>query len=107
MDIHKKVIVDHERELPIEAQERFCQEYIRLDIEDFIGNKTVRRISAYRFSYPESTISETDSVCNARAVSLMKKAVIKNRIAFLYEQEGSSVESEYAWTKSKSENILV
>lgn len=106
MDIHKKKIFDHEQPLTNDNQERFCQEYVRLDIEERIVNKRARRIKAYRLIFPE-TIKETDAVCNGRAVTLLSRKPIRDRIAALYEEEGASVESEFIWTKSKSETLLV
>lgn len=106
MDIHKVKIVDHELPLTNENQEAFCQEYVRLDIEEHIANKRARRIKAYRFIYPE-TRSDSDSVCNTRATRLLAKKAISERIRAIYEEEGSSVENEFNWTRSKSETILV
>lgn len=92
--------------MPIDAQEAFCNEYIRLDIEELIANKRARRIKAYRFAYPE-TIGDADHIVASRATAMLAKKVIKDRIKHLYEAEGTSVETEFAWTKSKSESLLV
>lgn len=106
MDIHKKKPIDPEAPLSSDAQEVFCREYVRLDIEEGIVNKRARRIRAYRFSFPE-TIKDTDGTINSRATALLGKAPVRNRIKKLYEDEGTSVENEFNWTRSKSENVLL
>ena len=106
MDIIKKKIIDHEMPLTNEQQEGFCLEYVRLDIEEQITNKRARRIKAYRFIYPE-TLKDSDHVCNTRATRLLAKKPVAERIRALYEEEGSSVENEFSWTRSKSEGLLV
>lgn len=106
MDLHKKKIVDTEQPLLNEARESFCNHYVRLDLEDKIVNKTARRVMAYRLSFPE-TIKDSDSIVNSRATSLLSKNDIIDRISFIYEQEGTSVEAKFAWTKNKSEEALM
>lgn len=105
MDLHKKKMIDCEQSLPNIAHENYCQEYVRLDIEDRIVNKKARRLKAYRFSFPE-TINDNATAVNRRACNLMRNKEISERISFLYEEEGSSVENEYFWTKSKAETVL-
>lgn len=102
----KKKIIDHELPLTNENHEAFCVEYVRLDVEDRIVNKRARRVKAYRFIYPE-TIGEADSVCSSRATALLAKKTIRDRIANIYEELGTSVEAEYAWNRVKSEELLV
>ncbi|MGL5711795.1 MAG: hypothetical protein ACRCX2_02145 [Paraclostridium sp.] len=106
MDVMKKRIVDHEVPLANDSHEGFCSEYVRLDIEDGVVNKRMRRIIAYRHSYPE-TFSDSDAIVSSRATALLAKKVVKDRIKALYEDEGTSVENEFTWTKSKSEGLLV
>jgi len=48
-----------------------------------------------------------DSLINSRATTLLKNRNVSERIKFLYEEEGTSVENEYTWTRSKSEDVLV
>lgn len=106
MDVMKKKIVDHEVPLANDSHEVFCAEYVRLDIEDSVVNKRMRRIMAYRAGYPD-TFAESDAVCSSRATALLAKKFVKDRIKALYEEEGTSVENEFVWTKSKSETLLV
>jgi hypothetical protein len=102
----KKKIVDFEEPLSNDKHELFCSEYVRLDIEDMISNKRARRIKAYRIVFPE-TYANTDGVCNSRAVNLLSRKPVRERIAALYEENGTSVESEFTWTRDKSEDLLV
>lgn len=106
MDIHLKKMIDPAEPLKNESQEKFCQEYVRLDIEDGVVNKKARRVKAYIFSYPE-TVKESEGVVSSRATYLLSRPHIKARIGHLYEEEGSSVENQYNWTRSKSEAILI
>lgn len=106
MDIHKKKVFDSEIPLNNDTHEAFCREYVRLDIDEFITNKRARRIKAYRAIFPE-TVKDLDSVVNSRAVALLARKTVKDRIRVLYEEEGSSIETEYGWTRFKSENILI
>lgn len=106
IDIHKKKIVDSEIPLTNDTHETFCIEYVRLDIEEQIFNKRARRIRAYRLAFPE-TKKDSDSTINSRATSLLARKTIKDRIKNLYEKEGTSVENEFNWTRSKSEGLLL
>lgn len=106
MDIHKKKIIDSEIPLTNETHETFCIEYVRLDIEEHVVNKRARRIRAYRLAFPE-TKKDADSVISSRATTLLARKTVKDRIKALYEEEGTSVENEFNWTRSKSESLLV
>lgn len=106
MDLHKKKIIDVEEALPNEQHEAFVQEYFRLDVDGEIVNDKARRISAYKFSFPEAK-TDGDGQINGRAVTLMKRTDVKGRLEYLYEEHGSGVEHKYRWTKAKSENALV
>lgn len=106
MDIHRKKPIDPEAPLSSDAQEKFCNEYVRLDIEEGIVNKRARRIRAYRLSFPE-TNKDNDGVINSKATALLNRSTVRDRIRKLYEEEGTSVENEFNWTKSKSENVLL
>ncbi|MGL5712948.1 MAG: hypothetical protein ACRCX2_08010 [Paraclostridium sp.] len=106
MDLMKRKIIDPEQPLDSEKQEAFCMEYVRLDIEDHIANKRARKVMAYRNVF-EGTIGDSDSVCATRATSLLSRESIKERIKAIYEEEGTSVENQFTWTKSKSEEMLV
>lgn len=106
MDIHRKKIIDSEIPLTNEIHETFCMEYVRLDIEEHVVNKRARRIKAYRTAFPD-TIKDSDSVISSRATTLLSRKTIKDRIKSLYEEEGTSVENEFNWTRSKSESLLV
>ena len=106
MNIHNKKVIDHLSPLEIGSQEEFCKEYVRLDIEERIINKRARRIKAYRNTYKDS-IMEQDGVINSRAVTLLKKDYIMERIATLYDEEGTSIEQQFNWTTSKAEELLV
>lgn len=105
MDVINKKIIDHEEPLNRDAHEAFCQEYVRLDLEDRIVNKRARRIKAYRFAYPE-TIGSTDAAMNTRASALLNKESVSSRISAIYETNGACVENTYIWTKEKSEELL-
>lgn len=106
MDLHKRKIIDYEVSLPNTFHEKFCQEYVRLDIEDRVVNKKARRVKAYRFSFPE-TIGDNKTDVDRRALNLLRRKEIVERIRYIYEQEGTSIEAEYYWTKSKAEGVLV
>jgi len=106
MSVIARKIVDFAEPLSNELHEAFCLEYLRLDIEQKVANKKARRIKAYRASFPEA-YGVNDSLINSRATTLLKNRNVSERIKFLYEEEGTSVENEYTWTRSKSEDVLV
>ena len=37
----------------------------------------------------------------------MRKKSVSGRIRFIYEEEGSSVENEFNWTRGKAEEVLL
>ncbi len=105
MDLHKRKTIDYEVPLENEAHESFCQEYVRLDIEDRVISKKYRRILAYKFSFPEDDVN--DEAINQRAFNLIRKKEIEKRIEYIYNLEGTSIENSFAWTRSKSEEALL
>ncbi|MEG0151567.1 MAG: hypothetical protein RR744_00110 [Cellulosilyticaceae bacterium] len=107
MDIHKKRMIDHVLSLDNESHNTFCDKIVELDLEGEIVNDKQRRIQAYRLAYPETTVGVADHVINTRATTLMRRRDIRDRIAFLYEEEGTSVENQYRWTRGKAEKVLV
>ncbi|MGL5717156.1 MAG: hypothetical protein ACRCX7_11570 [Cetobacterium sp.] len=107
MNLMTKKIQDPEVPLTNEKHEKFCSEYVRLDIEERIANKKMRRIEAYRLTFPETTLGMNDSVCNSRASVILAKDSVKERIGAIYDEVGNSVETAYGWTTAKSEDLLV
>ncbi|MGL5719126.1 MAG: hypothetical protein ACRCX2_39360, partial [Paraclostridium sp.] len=98
MNIHKKKIIDYTLSLDNEPHNIFCDSYVRLDLEDGIVNEKQRRIMAYRLAYPETTEGVLDHVINSRAMTLLNRRDVKDRISYMYEEEGCSVEAQYRWT---------
>lgn len=107
MNIHLKKPIDYLEGLDNENHNAFCENYVMLDLEEGISNDKQRRIRAYRLTYPETTSGILDHVVNTRATALMRRNDIKERIAFLYEEEGTSVENQFRWTRGKAEKVLV
>lgn len=97
-----------DREVPLkdEKMEAFCQEYIRLDLEEGIKQAMARRIMAVKFSFPEY-IDRTDEASNKRGHQLLSREDVSERLEFLYEQMGSGVENKVKWTKMKAEDTLL
>lgn len=106
MNLHNYKPFDREEPLDVDAWEKFCQEYLRLDIEREIPQMRERRICAYRYAYPVSRDWYPSDV-NVKAMALLRKEEVSQRLAYLYEQESSGVESEIKWTKSKAEDELI
>lgn len=106
MSIINKKIIDFAIDLENKLHETYCREYVRLDLEDHVVNKKARRVKAYRFSFPE-TYDAGDGVINSRACTLLRGKSVSSRIKYLYEQDGSSIENEFNWTRSKSEDVLL
>jgi len=106
MSVINKKIVDFAIDLDNKLHETYCREYVRLDLEDHVVNKKARRVKAYRFSFPE-TYNDPDGTINSRACTLLRGKNVSSRIKYLYEQDGSSVENEFNWTRSKSEDVLL
>lgn len=106
MNLHNYEPFDREQPLVNENWEKFCQEYIRLDLEDGIHQDRARRIQAYRNVY-DSARDMRQSDVNVKAVALLRKNEVSERLAFLYEQECSGVESEVKWSKNKAEECLL
>ena len=89
-----------------EAREKFCQEYLRLDLDGEIKQAKARRIEAFRVAYPEYR-DKIPSDANMKAVRLLRDDNVAERLAYLYEQSGTGIENEIKWTKSKSEDMLL
>lgn len=102
----EKQQIDWEEPLPNEKHEVFCQEYIRLDMEDGIKQAKARRIMAYRFAFPDSR-DDADGKINSRASKLLKNDDIVSRLNFLYEDLGAGIEDKVKWNKVKAENVLI
>lgn len=106
MNLHNYKPFDREEPLSTESWEIFCQEYLRLDLNREIPQMRARRIAAYRKAYPSAKDMYPADV-NVKAIALLRKEEVAERLAFLYEQEGSGVENEFKWTKAKAEDELL
>lgn len=106
MGLHNYQPFDREQPLNVEAWEQFCQEYVRLDIEKEVPQLRERRICAYRKAYPSASDMYPADV-NVKAIALLRKEEVADRLAYLYEQECSGVEAEFKWTKNKAEDELM
>lgn len=105
MNLHTKKTIDYEIPLENEAHEAFCQEYVRLDIEDRVISKRYRRVLAYKFAFPEDNVN--DEAINQRAFNLIRRKECEKRIEYIYNLEGTSIENLFTWTRSKSEEALL
>ncbi len=106
MNLHNYKPFDREQPLTNENWEKFCQEYLRLDIEREVPQMRERRICAYRHAYPNAGEMYPSDV-NVKAIALLRKNEVAERLAYLYEQECSGVESEVKWTKNRAEDELL
>lgn len=102
----QKQPIDWEKPLPNEKQENFCQEYVRLDMEDGIKQARARRIMAYKFAFPDAR-DDVEGKLNSRASKLLKDDNIVSRLTFLYEELGAGIENEVKWNKTKAEDVLL
>lgn len=105
MDLHKKKMYDCESELRNENYEKFCQIYVSLDIDEGLNNKRLRRIKAYKLTFPETEYDDNSAI-NKKAMALLRNREVANRLKFLYEEIGSSIENQFVWTKAKAEDVL-
>lgn len=106
MRIIEKQQIDWEKPLPNEKQEAFCQEYVRLDMEEGVKQDRARRIEAYRFAFPDSNMTP-DGQINSRAQNLLRKDIISSRLNYLYEELGAGIENKVKWTQAKAEDALL
>lgn len=106
MNIHQYKPFDREEPLQPKAWEDFCQEYLRLDIEREVPQMRERRICAYRHAYPNASNMYPSDV-NVKATALLRKKEVAERLAYLYEQECSGIESEVKWNKNRAEDELL
>lgn len=106
MELHLRTINDPAEEISNETHELFAQKFIELDLDEGINNKRRRRIEAYRICYPDS-YNETDGVLNGRATTLLRNERVSERIAFLYEERGTSLEAKVSWSRMKAEDSLL
>lgn len=98
--------IDFEKPLLNENREKFCQEYVRLDVEDGVRQAKARRIQAYRFAFPDGA-DVADSIIASRAGKLLNDEFVSARLAYLYEQLGTGIENEVKWNKIKAEDVLL
>lgn len=105
MSLHNMKVFDEAEPLQNENHEKFCQEYVRLDLNNIIRNKYARKIEAYRIVFPE-TVTTTDGIIASRATQLLLREDVSERLRYLYELHGSSIENDVEWTKSKAEEAL-
>ena len=106
MNLKDVEIVDPTLPLSNEAHENFVQAYISFDLDGIIKNKRARKMEAYRVAYPETRATK-DSIVNSRATDLLLKESIAERLEYLYEKFGTSVENKYSWTPNKAEEALL
>ena len=106
MNLHNYKPFDREQPLSVEAWEQFCQEYLRLDLSREVPQMRERTICAYRKAYPSARDMYPADV-NVKAIALLRKEEVAQRLAYLYEQECSGVEEEVKWTKNKAEDALL
>lgn len=102
----EKQPIDWEEPLPNKKQENFCQEYIRLDVEEGIKQLKARRVMAYKFAFPDAR-DDSEGKLNSRASKLLRDENVVARLTFLYEELGSGIENDVKWNKTKAEDVLL
>lgn len=102
----EKMPIDWEQPLPNEAHERFCQEYVRLDLDGEVKQAKARKVEAYKFAFPDSK-DEVFHKLSSRATNLLRNENVIERLRYLYEQMGTGIENEVKWTRSKAEDALL